>query len=214
MNISVFLADDHRILRDGLRMLLEAQRDIRVAGEADDGRQAVGGILSVRPDIVLMDITMPELNGIEATRQIQEELPAAKVVILSVHGDSEHVYRAFQAGARGYLLKESAGPEVVEAVRTVHAGRRYLSHKLIQAGMDEYIYERQKRSPIDQLSGREREVCQLTVEGHTSAAIAEKLGLSPKTVETYRSRVMEKLGVEDITGLVRYAISNGLTPLG
>jgi len=213
MNISVFLADDHRILRDGLRMLLEAQHDIRVAGEADDGRQAVGGILSIRPDIVLMDITMPELNGIEATRQIQEELPAAKVVILSVHGDSEHVYRAFQAGARGYLLKESAGPEVVEAVRTVHAGRRYLSHKLIQAGMDEYIYERQKRSPIDQLSGREREVCQLTVEGHTSAAIAEKLGLSPKTVETYRSRVMEKLGVEDITGLVRYAISNGLTPL-
>jgi DNA-binding NarL/FixJ family response regulator len=213
MNISVFLADDHRILRDGLRMLLEAQRDIRVAGEADDGRQAVSGILSTRPDIVLMDITMPELNGIEATRHIQEELPATKVVILSVHGDSEHVYRAFQAGARGYLLKESAGPEVVEAVRAVQSGRRYLSHKLIQAGLDEYIYERQKRSPIDQLSGREREVCQLTVEGNTSAAIAEKLGLSPKTVETYRSRVMEKLGVEDITGLVRYAISNGLTPL-
>ena len=213
MNISVFLADDHRILRDGLRMLLEAQRDIHVAGEADDGRQAVGGILLSKPEIVLMDITMPELNGIEATRQIQEELPAAKVVILSVHGDSEHVYRAFQAGARGYLLKESAGSEVVEAVRSVHAGRRYLSHKLIQAGMDEYIYERQKRSPLDQLSGREREVCQLTVEGNTSAEIAEKLGLSPKTVETYRSRVMEKLGVEDITGLVRYAISNGLTPL-
>ena len=214
MNISVFLTDDHRILRDGLRMLLEAQRDIRVAGEADDGRQAVSGILSVKPEIVLMDIAMPELNGIEATRQIQEELPATKVVILSVHGDSEHVYRAFQAGARGYLLKESAGSEVVEAVRTVHAGRRYLSHKLVQAGMDEYIYERQKRSPIDQLSGREREVCQLTVEGNTSAAIAEKLGLSPKTVETYRSRVMEKLGVEDITGLVRYAIIHGLTPLG
>ena len=214
MNISVFLTDDHRILRDGLRMLLEAQRDIHVAGEADDGRQAVSGILSVKPEIVLMDIAMPELNGIEATRQIQEELPATKVVILSVHGDSEHVYRAFQAGARGYLLKESAGSEVVEAVRTVHAGRRYLSHKLVQAGMDEYIYERQKRSPIDQLSGREREVCQLTVEGNTSAAIAEKLGLSPKTVETYRSRVMEKLGVEDITGLVRYAIIHGLTPLG
>lgn len=214
MSISVFLADDHGILRDGLRMLLEAQRDICVVGEAEEGRQAVSGILSSKPDIVLMDITMPELNGIEATRQIQEELPAIKVVILSVHGDSEHVYRAFQAGARGYMLKESAGSEVVEAVRTVYAGRRYLSKKLTEAGLDEYIYERQSRSPIDQLSGREREVFQLTVEGNTSAAIAEKLALSPKTVDTYRSRVMEKLGVDDITGLVRYAIRHGLTPLG
>ncbi len=214
MSISVFLADDHRILREGLRMLLEAQRDIRVVGEAEDGRQAVGEILSIRPEVVLMDITMPELNGIEATRQIQEELPAVKVVILSVHGDSEHVYRAFQAGAQGYMLKESAGSEVVQAVRTVYAGRRYLSQKLAQAGLDEYIDERQSRSPLDQLSGREREVCQLTVEGNTSATIAEKLGLSPKTVETYRSRVMDKLGVDDITGLVRYAIRHGLTPLG
>jgi DNA-binding NarL/FixJ family response regulator len=214
MNISVFLADDHRILRDGLRMLLEAQNDIRVVGEAEDGRQAVGGILSSKPDIVLMDITMPELNGIEATRQIQEELPATKVIILSVHSDSEHVYRAFQAGAWGYMLKESAGSEVVEAVHTVHAGHRYMSRKLIDARLDEYIYERQNRSPLDQLSTREREVFQLTVEGNTSAIIAEKLGLSPKTVETYRSRVMEKLGVDDITALVRYAIKHGLTPLG
>ena len=214
MSISVFLADDHRILRDGLRMLLEAQRDIHIVGDAVDGRQAVVGILAAKPDIVLMDITMPELNGIEATRQLQDESPAAQVVILSVHGDTEHVYRAFQAGARGYLLKESAGTEVVEAVRTVYAGKRYLSRALNQAGMDEYIYERQSRSPIDQLSGREREVCQLTVEGNTSAEIAEKLRLSPKTVETYRSRVMEKLGVDDITGLVRYAILHGLTFLG
>jgi DNA-binding NarL/FixJ family response regulator len=214
MSISVFLADDHRILRDGLRMLLEAQHDIRVVGEAEEGRQAVSGVLSSKPNIVLMDITMPELNGIEATRKIQEELPVAKVVILSVHADSEHVYRAFQAGARGYLLKESAGSEVVEAVRSVNGGQRYLSQKLIEAGLDEYIYDRQNRSPLDQLSGREREVFQLTVEGNTSAAIAEKLRLSPKTVETYRSRIMEKLGVEDITGLVRYAIRHGITPLG
>jgi DNA-binding NarL/FixJ family response regulator len=213
MSISVFLADDHRILRDGLRMLLEAQHDIRVVGEAEEGRQAVCGVLSSKPNIVLMDITMPELNGIEATRKIQEELPAAKVVILSVHADSEHVYRAFQAGARGYLLKESAGSEVVDAVRSVNGGQRYLSQKLVEAGLDEYIYDRQNRSPLDQLSGREREVFQLTVEGNTSAAIAEKLGLSPKTVETYRSRIMEKLGVEDITGLVRYAIRHGITPL-
>jgi len=214
MNITVFVADDHRILRDGLRMLLEAQGDIRVIGDAEEGRQAVSGIVRCKPDIVLMDITMPELNGIEATRQIQEELPGAKVIILSVHADSEHVYRAFQAGAWGYMLKESAGSEVVAAVRTVHAGRRYLSQKLAEAGMDDYVHERQTRSPIDQLSDREREVFQLTVEGNTSAAIAEKLSLSPKTVETYRSRVMEKLGVDDITGLVRFAIKHGFTPLG
>ena len=214
MSISIFLVDDHRILRDGLRMLLEAQRDFHVVGEADNGRQGVAAALAAKPDVVLMDITMPELNGIEATHQLQDELPAIRVVILSVHGDTEHVYRAFQAGARGYLLKESAGTEVVEAVRAVFAGRRYLSQMLNQAGMDEYIFERQSRSPIDQLSGREREVCQLTVEGNTSAAIAEKLGLSPKTVETYRSRIMEKLGVDDITGLVRYAILHGISSLG
>jgi len=214
MSISVFIVDDHRILRDGLRMLLEAQQDIQIVGDAQEGRQAVTDILASKPEVVLMDITMPELNGIEATRQIQEELPTTKVVILSVHADSEHVYRAFQAGAWGYMLKESAGSEVVNAVRTVYAGNRYLSQKLAEAGMDEYIYERQNRSPIDQLSEREREVFQLTVEGNTSAIIAEKLSLSPKTVETYRSRVMEKLGVEDITGLVRFAIKHGLTPLG
>jgi DNA-binding NarL/FixJ family response regulator len=213
MSISVFLADDHRILREGLRMLLEVQRDIRVVGEADDGRQAVAGILATRPDVVIMDISMPELNGIEATRQILAELPTLRIVILSVHGDSEHVYRAFQAGVRGYLLKESAAIDVVESVRTVAGGLRYLSQRLEQAGMVEYMYGGSSRSPIDQLSGREREVCQLTVEGYTSQEIAEKLRLSPKTVETYRSRVMEKLGVEDITGLVRYAIVHGLTPL-
>jgi DNA-binding NarL/FixJ family response regulator len=213
MSISIFIADDHRILRDGLRMLLEADGDIHVVGEAEEGREAVKGILSCKPDIVLMDITMPELNGIEATRQIREELFAAKIIILSVHSDTEHVYRAFQAGAQGYMLKESAGVEVVKAVRTVHAGQRYLSQKLMEAGLEEYVYQRQNRSPLDQLSDREREVFQLTVEGNTSAAIAEKLGLSPKTVETYRSRVMEKLGVEDITSLVRYAIRHGLTPL-
>ena len=214
MSISVFIVDDHRILRDGLRMLLEAQHDIEFVGDAEEGREAVSRVVASRPDIVLMDITMPELNGIEATRQIQDELSATRVIILSVHADSEHVYRAFQAGAWGYMLKESAGSEVVKAVRTVYAGNRYLSQKLVEAGMESYVYERQNRSPIDQLSEREREVFQLTVEGNTSAAIAEKLSLSPKTVETYRSRVMEKLGVDDITGLVRFAIKHGLTPLG
>ncbi len=213
MTISVFLVDDHRILREGLALLLQAQGDIRVAGEAEDGREAVTKILAARPDIVLMDITMPELNGIEAARQIRAEAPSTRIIILSVHSDSEHVFQVFQAGAQGYLLKESAGAEVVRAVREVHAGRRYLSARLVDAGFEGYADQRQQRSPLEKLTDREREVFQLTVEGHPSAEIADKLALSPKTVETYRSRIMEKLGVEDITGLVRYAIKHGLSPL-
>jgi DNA-binding NarL/FixJ family response regulator len=213
MTISVFLVDDHRILREGLALLLQSQSDIHVVGEAEDGREAVIKILAARPDIVLMDITMPELNGIEAARQIRSESPSTKIIILSVHSDSEHVFQVFQAGAQGYLLKESAGSEVVKAVREVDAGRRYLSARLADAGFDEYMDQRQGRSPLEKLTDREREVFQLTVEGNSSAEIAQKLGLSPKTVETYRSRIMEKLSVQDITGLVRYAIKHGLSPL-
>jgi DNA-binding NarL/FixJ family response regulator len=213
MTISVFLVDDHRILRDGLRLLLQAQKDIRVVGEAENGREAVSRVLEAGPDIVLMDITMPELNGIEAARQILAEQPTVKIIVLSVHSDSEHVYQVFQAGAQGYLLKESAGTEVVRAVYSVHGGQRYLSKKLAEAGFDAYMDQRQARGPLEKLTDREREVFQLTVEGHSSAEIAGTLGLSPKTVETYRSRIMEKLAVQDITGLVRYAIKHGLTPL-
>jgi DNA-binding NarL/FixJ family response regulator len=211
-SITVYLVDDHRILRDGLRMLLELQGDIQVVGEAEDGRKAVEGILEAKPDIVLMDITMPELNGIDATQNIALRLPETSIIILSVHSDTEHIYRAFQAGAKGYLLKESAGDEVVKAVRTVHQGRRYMSYKLADELPVGYAHQHQERSPIELLSAREREVLQLTVEGATSAAIAEKLGLSPKTVDTYRSRLMEKLGVQNLPELVRFAIKHGLTP--
>ncbi len=210
MKIKVYLVDDHRILRDGLHMLLEAQGDFVIVGEADNGRKAVEGALAAQPNITLMDISMPELNGIDATRQILEQLPDSKVIILSVHSDSEHIFRAFQAGAHGYLLKESAGAEVVEAARTVLRGERYISHKIAHTVLDDYVRNRHTRSPLEMLSVREREVLQLTVEGNTSAEIANRLALSPKTVETYRSRLMEKLGVEDITGLVRFAIKHGL----
>jgi DNA-binding NarL/FixJ family response regulator len=211
-NINIYLVDDHRILRDGLRMLLELQGDISVVGESEDGRNALDGILNSEPDIVLMDITMPELNGIDATQNIMLRLPKTKVIILSVHSDSEHVYRAFQAGAKGYLLKESAGDEVVKAVRAVFQNRRYISQKLADILPMDYLDQPQGRSPIELLSAREREVLQLTVEGATSAAIAEKLALSPKTVDTYRSRLMEKLGVQNLPELVRFAIKHGLTP--
>ena len=213
MTISVFLADDHRVLRDGLRVLLESQNDIKVVGEAENGNMAIEGITSTKPNIALMDITMPELNGIEAAQIIHGTLPEIGIVILSIHSDLEHIFRALQAGAQGYLLKESAGSEVISAVRAVYLGRRYLSPSIREAVMNAHLENRQVQSPLELLSMREREVLQLTVEGHSSAAIAEKLGLSPKTVETYRSRLMGKLGVRDLPELVRFAIKHGITPI-
>ena len=216
MTITVFLADDHAVVRDGLRLLLEAQGDITVVGAAANGRLAVRQVGQLRPDVVVMDIAMPELNGIEATRHIRERQLPTQVVILSVHSTAEHVFRSLQAGARGYLLKESAGTEVVNAVRAVHAGRRYLSQKISDGVIDGYLQQRQiveAESPLARLSPREREVLQLVVEGKSSADIADVLALSAKTVETYRSRIMQKLGIGDLPGLVKFAIRQGLTSL-
>lgn len=213
MTISVFLVDDHRVLRDGLRILLESQEDIDVVGEAEDGNKAIEGIASKRPDVVVMDITMPELNGIDAAQIIHETLPETGIVILSIHSDVEHVFRALQAGAQGYLLKESAGSEVISAVRAVYLGRRYLSPGIRDLVMETYMRNSQTQSPLELLSMREREVLQLTVEGHSSATIAEKLAISSKTVDTYRSRLMGKLGLRDLPELVRFAIKHGITPL-
>ena len=213
MTISVFLADDHRVLRDGLRILLESQVDIQVVGEAENGKKAIEGVSAVKPDVAVMDITMPELNGIEAAQIIHEALPKIGIVILSIHSDLEHIFRALQAGAQGYILKESAGSEVISAVRSVYMGRRYLSLSIRDTLTEAYMQNRQMESPLDQLSMREREVLQLTVEGHSSAAIAEKLALSPKTVETYRSRLMGKIGVRHLPELVRFAIKHGITSL-
>ena len=214
--ITVFLADDHAVVRDGLRFLLEAQQDIQVIGDAADGREAVRRVAMLRPDVVVMDIAMPELNGIEAARKIGQVCPTAQTVVLSMHSTTEHVARALQAGARGYVLKESAGVEVVKAVRTVHAGRRYLSQCVSDGLIDDYVRRRQLNGDLDplaRLSPREREVLQLVAEGKSSAQIAGILSLSPKTVETYRSRLMQKLGISDLPSLVKFAIQHGLTPL-
>lgn len=159
---------------------------------------------------------MPELNGIDATHQICEVSPCTQVIILSMYSTNEHVFRALQSGVRGYLLKETAGVEVVDAVRVVSAGRRYLSEKISEKVINEYVYQREKvgaRSPLELLSSREREVLQLVVEGKSNAKIAESLCLSPKTVETYRSRMMRKLGISDMPSLVKFAIQHGLTSL-
>jgi DNA-binding NarL/FixJ family response regulator len=216
MSIGVFLADDHAVVRDGLRALLEAQSDMRVIGDAADGRDTVRQVARLCPDVVVLDIAMPELNGIEAAREIAQVSPATQVIILSMHSTTEHIFQALQAGVRGYLLKESAGIEVVNAVRAVHTGQRYLSQKISDTMIDDYIRQRQAaqvKSPLARLSLRERQVLQLVAEGKSSAEIADILSLSLKTVETYRSRLMHKLGISDLPGLVRFAIQHGLTPL-
>ncbi len=214
--INVFLADDHMAIRDGMSALIEVEQDIQVVGTAGDGRQAVQQIKKIQPDIVVMDIAMPDLNGIDATRQISETCPAVKVIMLSMHDSSEHIYQALKAGAKGYLLKESAGKEVVTAIHAVNSGRRYLSERIQKMVIEGYISGQDVipgKSPLDKLSDRERQILQLVVEGKSSMEIAEILFISPKTVATYRSRLMEKLAIQDLPGLVKFAIKHGLTTI-
>lgn len=213
MTITVLIADDHAVVRDGLRLLLENQSDISVIGEVADGREAVDAVLRLKPDVVVMDLAMPHLNGADATALIVEKGESTRVVMLSMYSTAEHVFRALQAGALGYLRKESAGSEVVDAVRTVHAGRRYLSQKITESVVDDYIRKRSVESPLESLSQREREILQLLVEGRSGVEISRLLNLSPKTVDTYRSRMMQKLGIGDLPGLVKFALQHGLTTL-
>jgi DNA-binding NarL/FixJ family response regulator len=199
------------VLRDGLKVLLESRGDIQVVGMAASGREAVSEAVRLRPDVAVLDLTMPELNGIDAARHILRRHPEIQVLILSMYHSAEHVHRALAAGVRGYVLKESAGTEVVDAVRNIHSGQRFFSPRIADVVIDAYVLGHVD-SPLERLSAREREVLQLTVEGRTSAEIAERLSLSRKTVETYRVRVMEKLGVGDRVALIRFAIEHGLTP--
>ena len=210
--LSVFIADDHAIVREGLAAVLASQPDIRIAGTAGNGREAVAKVLQSKPSVVIMDIAMPEMNGIEAARRIHADLPETRIVILSMHAGAEHVFQALEAGARGYVLKESAAREIVEAVRAVQLGRRYLSARVAEV-LAERVGRRAATSPLDSLSARERQILKLVADGCSSARIAEMLHLSPKTVDTYRSRLMDKLNISDLASLVKFAIQHGLTSL-
>jgi DNA-binding NarL/FixJ family response regulator len=215
MSINVILADDHTIVRDGLRALLEANPQIKVVGDAADGNQVLSQVKELQPDVVVMDILMPELNGIEATRKIMESFPQVRVIILSMLGTADHVFRALQAGVRGFLLKESAGREVVDAVEAVYAGEMYFSRPITHTLVNDYMQMREETESesIEKLSLRENEILCLVVEGKTSAEIGRDLHLSPKTVESYRSRIMQKLGISDMPELIKYAIKHGLITL-
>lgn len=212
MLISVLLVDDHAVVRDGVRHLLEVQPGMRVVGSFGDGRAAVAFAEASDFDVAVIDVAMPGMNGIEVAREIHDCCPSVHILMLSMHSSPEHIYQSFEAGAQGYLLKESAGNEVIDAVRAVHSGRRFLSRKIDSNALDLYIRERRRKgSPLLQLSARERQVLQLIVEGLTSAEVGTVLTLSPKSVDTYRSRMMKKLEIGDMPGLVKFAIRHGLT---
>jgi len=208
MPINVLIADDHAIVRFGLRKILESENDIIVTGEASDGFEAIALSGELSCDVIIMDIAMPGINGIEATRTICINLPEVKVVILSMHDTSEHVYRAFQAGASGYLLKGVAGDEVVTAIRAVVKGDLYFG-KGVEALSP--LEQFQEKSSLDRLSPREREVLQLVVEGRSSSEIANILSLADSTPDVYRSRIMKKLGLKNTASLVMFAIQHGFT---
>jgi DNA-binding NarL/FixJ family response regulator len=212
MPIRILIADDHGIVAEGLKHLIEAQSDMEVVALVGDGREAVQQAREVQPDVVLMDLSMPELNGADATRAILERDPKCRVIVLSMYAQREYVRRALKAGAAGYVVKRSAAKEVVEAIRAVHAGQRYLSPRVADVVLEDYTDDKQD-DLLSRLSAREREVLQLLAEGRTGAQIAERLSLSQKTVETYRARLVEKLGIRDLAGLVRFAIQRGLVSL-
>jgi len=210
--IRILIADDHAIVAEGLKHIIEAQSDMQVIAIVADGREAVQKTGELGPDVVIMDLSMPELNGADATRVILEHDPARRVIVLSMYAEHEYVRRALKSGALGYVVKRSASKDVVDAIRAVNAGQRYVS-PLVAGAVAEPAGRGDKDDRLARLSTREREVLQLLAEGRTGTEIAERLSLSPKTVETYRARLVEKLGIRDVAGLVRFAIQRGIISL-
>jgi two-component system response regulator NreC len=213
MSIKVLVADDHQIMREGLRAMLEKEHDIVVLGEAEDGRMIERLARELAPDVIIMDVAMPDLNGIEATRQIVAELPGVKIIALSMHDDRRFVLNMLKAGAAGYMLKDSAFTDLAKAIRMVMSGKTYLSHEVTDIVVKDYVSSSQpaESSAFQLLSPREREVLQLLAEGKTSALIGEKLHISVKTVETHRQQIMVKLKIRSVAELTKYAIREGLT---
>lgn len=204
----ILLADDHAVVRNGFRFILSAQPDLEVVGEAAHGREAVESALALKPDVVVMDVTMPELNGIEATRRICEALPRTRVLALSMHKDAVYVREILRAGAKGYLLKDSSEADLLTAVRAVARGEGFLSPLIADAVLNDY--RRHVTNPLDLLTSREREVLQWIAEGKTNKEIAQTLKLSVYTVEAHRGRIMEKLNLHSTGELVRFALRNGV----
>jgi DNA-binding NarL/FixJ family response regulator len=212
--VRVILADDHTLVRAGIRALLEKLPEVKVLGEASNGREALELVKTHKPDVVLMDITMPGLNGLEAAARMAKEFPAVRVIILSMHNNEEYYWRALKAGAAGYLLKKAATAELAVALQRVIHGEIYLSQEISTRLLKKFPLGEiaDRKSPFEQLTGRQREVLQLIAEGQNTKEIAEILKVSPKTVEYHRMKLMTGLNVHDVPGLVRFALRVGLIP--
>jgi DNA-binding NarL/FixJ family response regulator len=216
MPTKVLLAEDHELVRSGIRSLLEASKDVEVVGEAGDGREAVELATQLKPDLVLMDLAMNELNGIDATRQLSAGELGVNVIMLSMHGDEQYIYESLKAGAKGYVLKSSAFKELITGIKEVCAGRTYVSPSLANVVVNDYVRRAKgERAPsdLDKLTTREREVLQLIAEGNSSAEVANILYISVRTVDTHRHNIMEKLKIHSIAGLTKFAVKNGLSAL-
>jgi len=209
MTIKVFLADDHKILRESLIFLLQQERDIEVIGEAADGHRAIEEILPLKPDIAILDISLPKLNGLDVAARLKKEDPAIKIIILTMHKNEEFVARAYQLKVNGYVLKDNALEELLKSIRVVQAGGIYLSSYITSTVVAGFVANfNQKGGKTELISSREREIVQLLAEGNSNKDIAQLLNLSLKTVETHRSNIMHKLGLKSITDLVLYAVRN------
>ena len=209
----IVLADDHTLMRAGLRALLEREPDLVVVGEAEDGRQTIDLVASLQPDVLVLDIAMPNLNGIEAARQIVAKHPGIAVVILSMHSDESYVLRALKAGVRAYLLKDSAESDLIRAIRAVRAGKAFFSPDVGKTLLEDYVHQLQQRGEEDSyelLTSREREILQLLAEGKSNKDVASLLNLSPYTVETHRGHILQKLGLHTVPDLVLYAVRKGI----
>ena len=212
---TIVLADDHPIVRQGLRSVLEAEPDFRVIGEAGDGLQTMPLVERLRPQVLVLDLLMPGLSGLEVARQVRQRAPETRVIVLSMHANEAYVLEALRHGAAAYVLKETSSAELVQAVRAVVAGRRYLSRPLSERALEAYV-QRAEATPLDlyeTLTTREREVLHLAAEGCSNSEIAARLSISPRTAETHRSNLMQKLGLHSQTELVRYALRRGIIPL-
>jgi DNA-binding NarL/FixJ family response regulator len=211
MPIEILLVDDHSVVRDGLCALLATQEDMRVAGSFADCREALAFAAGSPPDVAVLDVALAGADGIDCAKRMHEACPETDILMLSMHASTEYVYQALRVGATGYVLKESAGAELISAIRAVHDGRIYLSEKIPAREVSAYLKGRGWNHPLERITDRERQVLRLIVDGCTSNEVAKLLGLSPKSVDTYRSRIMLKLGIGDLAGLVKFAIRHGLT---
>jgi two-component system response regulator NreC len=212
---TIVLADDHHVVRQGLRSLLEGEPDFSVVGETGDGLEAAQLVERLQPDVLVLDLMMPSLNGLEVTRQVSQRSPQTHVVILSMHANEAHVLEALRAGAAAYVLKESTSAELVRAVHEAIAGRRYLSPPLSERAIKVYMQKAEPAAldPYETLTAREREVLHLVAEGHTNAEIADRLFISRRTVETHRANLMRKLSLRTQTDLISYALRRGILPM-